>query len=379
MPDLTEAESKKLFEETAKALKEGDNIKLSELMEEPEEKEKKEEKSEEDKSVDDGSDKSSQEEEDVSQKLDDKEKKDEEDADKASDKKPEDKKSPPEEADKATEKKEALKGQDDPKLKEAPKEPTEAEKLKEQIEKLSKENHDLRSQAGRVPSIQRKVREIDKKLEELAKRDTSPSSQPSAKIKPKILDLLKGVSEDDPELAKAIANAIGEAMDGVASEQTAKEKETLTFLRDQEAKTYQDAEAQRLIQMYPNAPEVFKSKSWAEWKAEQTAGIRNLAESDTADEVAFAFDKYAKDMIAKHPELAPKEEAKEKVEAKASPTDAEKEAAEKARRIEEERRRKKESAANVGSPNLSGKINLPDDPVALFEKFSEQIRKERTG
>lgn len=264
---------------------------------------------------------------------------------------------------------------EEPVAKEEPKEPTELEKLREQLERLSKENHSLKSQAGRVPHIQQRLKEYDKKLDDLAKKIASPSSQPSAKIQPKIQQLLKGVESADPELAKAIADAIAAATDGVAEESLTKERENLQFLRDQEAQTYQDIEAQRLLEMYPNAPEVFASKTWSEWKSQQPAGIRRLAEGDNADEVAYAFDKYAKDMMAKYPQLAKVEETV-KSETPPRVTD---EAAERAKQVETERQRKKATAVTVANPTASGKVELPDDPVALFNKFSEQIRKEISG
>lgn len=355
MNDLTEAEAAKLFNDTSKALRENDPNKLTELMEQKEPEEAL--PIEEEKTADEPEKEAPQDE------LDDKES-EKPDADKASDKK-DDVPDPSAKTDQEPEKKEEAKA----------KELTEAETLKLQVEKLSKENHGLRSQAGRVPGIQRKLKDLDKKLEELRSQQTSPSSQPSTKIKPKVLDLLKGISDTDPELANAIATAIAEATDGAASDALAKDIEQVEFLRNTEAKTYQDAEAQRLLEMYPNAPEVFKSTSWTEWKAGQTVGWQRMAESDSADEVADAFEKYAKDMITKHPELAPKVETPK--EEPTSKVDAE--ATERARKIEEERRRKKETAANVSNPSAAGKVNIPDDPIALFNKYSEEIRKQRTG
>lgn len=354
---ITPEEAAKLFTETSQALRENNETKLNELMEVKEEKEV----------SPDPVEKEQTEETPPEEKEDKETPTDDTDSDKDSEE-PEEKKegSPPEKADKSTEKEEQKE----------PKEQTEVEKLLEQITKLERQNHDLKSQAGRVPSMQRKIREIDKKLEELSKKETSPSSQLSTKMKPRVLELLKGIGDTDPDLAKAVADAIGEAMDGVANESVAKEKETLQFLRLQEQREYQAQQAEALLEMYPNARDVFKSDSWSAWKAEQTAGIRNLAESDTASEVADALERYARDMIAKHPELAPKVEQPKKEEV---PLKVDAGTADKARRIEEERNRKKETSANVGSPNPAGRVQMPDDPQALFNKFTEEIRKQRLG
>lgn len=255
-----------------------------------------------------------------------------------------------------------------------PVEKSELDILKEKLAKAEKDNHSLRSQAGRIPHVQRRIQELDKKLEELAKSKTSPSSQTSTKIQPKVLELLKGLKETDSELADTIANAIEAATNGVADEMLTKEEGTLRLLREQEFQTYQEHETNRLLEMYPNAPEVFRSPSWAEWKNEQSERVLGLATSNNADDVSFAFKKYAEDMIAKYPELA---KVEDKVVADATPPASA--TSEAAKKVEAERQRRKETAVNVSNPSAAGKVGLPDDPEALFKKFSEEIRKERTG
>lgn len=252
----------------------------------------------------------------------------------------------------------------------APKVDKELAELRAQLDSMKKENHALKSQAGRVPHVQKRLRELDKKLEEL--QNASPSSQTSAKIKPKLDALLEGLKETDSQLADTIAKAIEEATNGVDETARAREIENLTFLRENEARTYQAAEAQRLIEMYPNAPEVFRSPHWSEWKNKQSEGVLALATSSNADDVARAFKLYADDMVAQYPDLS------KSAQNTAMKTE-DPEAAAKAKKIEEERARKKQTAANIGSPNAAGKNALPDDPEALFKKFSEQLRKERTG
>ena len=253
-------------------------------------------------------------------------------------------------------------------------EPTELDKLREQLEKISKENHALRSQAGRVPSIQRKIKDLDKKLEELDKLRISPSSQPSTKIQPKITELLKGVRENDPELADTIAAAIATATEGMTENFQTGLRDNIQLIREQEYSSYQEGEMNRLLDLYPNAPDVFQSPSWVEWKKEQSARVLGLAESDTADDVAFAFEKYAKDMTVKYPELVKVED--KKVEPTTVVPDVQ---ADKARQVEAERLRKKETAVNIGSTSAAGKVGLPDDPEALFKKLSEEIRKTISG
>lgn len=247
----------------------------------------------------------------------------------------------------------------------------ELDELREQLQKMQKENHALRSQAGRMPHVQRKIKELDAKLEELTQRAASPSNRPSTAINEKVKETLKGIGETDPELAEAIAQAMATAISGQEDHMLARERETLELLRQQEYEQYRSGEVQRLLDMYPNAPEVFTSPSWKQWKSQQTERILALAESDNADEVSYAFKLYADAMVALNPELAAQ------VSKDTSVDDAANKA--KAAQIEQERKRKQEKSVVVGSPAAQGKVSLPDDPEALFRKYSEEIRKNISG
>ena len=81
--------------------------------------------------------------------------------------------------------------------------------------------------------------------------------------------------------------------------------------------------------------------------------------------MATAFRLYSDAMLAKYPEL--------------NSGSGKKQPDPKATQIEAERKRKKEGAVSVGSSNAQGKVGLPDDPNALFNKYYEQIRKQRYG
>lgn len=341
MTDLTDKEAQDIFNAASSAIRENDVDKLAKLAEEPEVK------------VDSGEPKVEDTPEPITPVEDDKEKK-EDDTDPLVDKTADQK--------------------DDDKDKGNTPEPTELEKLQARLAAVSKENHALKSQAGRVPHIQSRLKDLDRKLEELTKAATSPSSQPSTKITPKVEAILAGIKETDPELAKAMAAAIAAASDEVATDSTSRELESTRAAHAEATQEYQQAEAQRLVEMYPNAKEVFVSPSWAEWKSKQSRAVQTLAGSDSADDVSFAFEKYAADMVKAHPELVVKEPS-----VPAADDPAVKAAADKAKQVETQRQRQKETAANVGNPAGAGKVELPDDAVALFNKFSDQIRKDRTG
>lgn len=255
------------------------------------------------------------------------------------------------------------------------KEPDELVKLREQLAKLESDNHALRSQAGRVPHVQRRLQELDKRLEELSKKAASPSSQTLEKIQPKLQARLKALKETDPELADLLEGSITDAISGVAEDAHSRERETLTLLREVESNEHREHEINRLLEMYPNAPDVFRSEAWKSWKKEQTDAVKALAGSDNADDVSFAFEKYAKDMLAKHPELATKTVATETVVTK----EIDPQAVAEAQKIEQDRQRKKTNNVVVGSPAAPAKTTVSDNPEELFKRFSESIRKEITG
>lgn len=260
--------------------------------------------------------------------------------------------------------------EDETKKKETTAEKTDQEKLAEAlalIEKVKQENHNLRSQAGRVPHLQRQVQQIDKKLEELREQSTSPSSRPSTKLAERITPKLAKIKDADPELADVLADLLADATDGVATDLRDAETQSLQNQRKVVEQEIRDAEIARLLEMYPNAPEVFKSPSWKTWEAQQSDRIKLLANSDNADDVAFVFERYAADMIKLHPELAKKKE-----EETPSQNDE-------AAKIEAERQRKKQTTVVVGSPTPAGRKQMPENDAALFEEFSKQIRKEITG
>lgn len=246
-------------------------------------------------------------------------------------------------------------------LEDEPNEPNELDTLKQQLESLKKENHSLKSQAGRVPHVQKRLSELDKKLAELTKQ--SPSSQASEKISPKIEAALKKVAGDDPELAAAIRESLEAAVTGVAEEAHAKEIANLQFLREQESSAHEAAEAQRLLEMHPNAPDVLRSKHWSDWVATQSQAMKALVESNSADDLSFAFHRYAHDMQRMHPDLVKAAPA-----AAATTNDV-------AKKIEEDRAKRKANAVDVsGKP--AAQTKQPEDAEALFKKFSEQAAKD---
>lgn len=333
---MSDQTDEQLFNEISSALKDGDSAKLTELTKEPVQSQ------EDDKNTEDDSTPV---------------------VEQPAESKSEEEKSPPNEADN--------KEDGDDKDDDQKEEPSELDKLKADLSKLREENHKLKSNAGRVPNIQHRLREMDKRLEELTKVKASPSSQPATKIKTRADEILKDVRDADPLLADAITNLIAEATNGVAEDALTREIESTQALRNAEAQSYLEEERNRLLERYPNAPEVFQSDFWSEWRDSQPAGIKALAESANADEVALALELYAKDMVARFPQLQQKQTPQ--------PEASGKEPNEQAKTIEEGRKRRQQNVANVTNPNAPIKTEEEQDLQALFEKYSSEIRKARLG
>ena len=334
--NLTQAEAEKLFAQVSKSISADDPVKLSELMTpsavEPQEVEEKEENQVEEQGESSSDANTTQVNQEEVQ---------------------EESGSPSEET------------QAEPVEEEQVEEPSELTKLKEQLDKLKKENHSLKSQAGRVPSVQRQVAELTKKLEELTNAST-PSNLPSAKLAPKLKEKLNKISETDPELAQAIIDSVAAASDEVAFDNLARNQDTIALLRDLHIEEQKQQQMNLLLEEYPNAIDIFKSDAWKSWKNEQSEAVQRLAGSGFARDVALAFELYAKDMIAKHPELAPKAETPASTNAQAT-------------KIEEARQHRKATSVNVATKAAPAQVKLPDDPELLFKQAYADIQKQLKG
>lgn len=239
------------------------------------------------------------------------------------------------------------------------------EELRQQIAELKKAQQSASSQIGRVPSLQRKLSEYDKQLAELR---SATSSQASEKALPKIEAALKDLEDTDPNLAKAIKTAMGEALSGVDNEAHAREIARIESLRESDYAEYAAVQKEILLNKYPNAADVFASDSWKSWKKQQPAHVLNLAQSDDAGAVIMALDMYKQRMLELHPELA-----QPTAQTPAVVVD------ERATKIEEERKRQQQKAANISSGKAPSAVKQPADLEALFKQYSDDIRKEITG
>lgn len=235
----------------------------------------------------------------------------------------------------------------------------------DELARLKEENHRLKSQAGRVPSLQRKQQELEKKLTQILKNGALPSSQP--KLSSKVTDKLKALEADDPALAQTLHELLADQSEEIHKSVTAGTKEAFEVISEREALDVTQRELGKLMDMYPNAVEVFQNAHWQQWVRDLPESWQQLSSSMYADDVALLFERYKRDLSEQYPDMGKKD---------VTPvTDTAAEPPAKAAKVQEERERKLHAPV-VKSVKTSPKQELTDDPTALFKQAYEKIVKD---
>lgn len=243
---------------------------------------------------------------------------------------------------------------------------SEAEKeLKRLREEKAQLEHRLQSFAGRVPALQREVEEL-KRQRQAAPAQPAAADAPSV-AKSKLDEKLARAKEIDPELVDLLETLRDELSTGTRKEIEEKVSKTEQMLREKEEEAYWHAQKARLLELVPQADEVFKSPLWREWKEQQSGAVYALASSSNADEMYYAMELFARDAAKRYPNLAPTQQPSEP----AAPNPA-------IAKITEDRNRKLVSAPSTGSAGVpkQGK-GIPDenDPEALFNYVVGKLQK----
>lgn len=244
-------------------------------------------------------------------------------------------------------------------------EPDDLVKLKEQLANVKEENHRLKSQAGRVPSLQRKQQDLEKKLNQLLKSGLSPSTQTTPQLSQKARDNLKKLEESDPVLARTLEELLLDQASELHRSANSGANEVLQVLTEKEALELADREMGKLLNLYPNAVDVFNSPQWSEYVKELPEQWQTLAGSMYAEDVAAVFERYKNDMMARHPELA---------EQKPTSPASKSEPSAKAKQVQETRERKLDAPV-VKSTTQTPKGGTTDDPESLFKKYYAEVQK----
>lgn len=171
------------------------------------------------------------------------------------------------------------------------------ESLKRQLEEARNVQHRLKSDAGRVPGLQRRLAELDKKLQELAERSAATTEDGDDASKDAFdNEHLAIIRETDPTLAAAIEKSISAALVAANKRSVEAARVVTDTFRQEEEEAALRQEWDILVQEAPDAPEIFRSQEWDEWKQTITPSMRMLAESSVAEDVLIAIDRFNKTM-----------------------------------------------------------------------------------
>jgi len=156
------------------------------------------------------------------------------------------------------------------------------------IQAVETELHRFKSDAGRVPGLQKRMAELEKRLTTPKGGDSDPGSSKAA-LSDKQKAALADLRENDPVLADGVEKALLAGNDELRQELAERQREAdeAEYARLQEE--HGQAEYQRLVSMVPQAPAVFQSSDWKNWKASLKPSDRVVAESNNADEVYQAL------------------------------------------------------------------------------------------
>lgn len=225
--------------------------------------------------------------------------------------------------------------------------------------------HKIRSDEGRVPNLQRQVEELKRKVQ--APRAPEPAPKPNASSNSTLDARIAAIREVDPMLADALVSIKDEVVAPIREEVITRTDRIANEVRQKEDQELWNRENEKLLAAVPQAHEVFKNPAYREWKQSQSEGVVTLAESMYADDVLLAFEKFARDMHRKNPQIvAPAQNTT--APASASPQAPSNVVIERARKLGA-------SAPAAVSGVAKGGDGLPTDPQALFDHFTSKIRK----
>lgn len=239
--------------------------------------------------------------------------------------------------------------------------------VKAELDRLRQEVHRYKSDAGRVPFTQKRMQEMEREIATLraAKAAESGTSEGGdVELDADTKAIIDELRVTDPVMAKALEAVAKKAIT------TATTKVTSAF--NEYSKTTQEADDERyfadqyslLTSQIPQAPQIFASNEWKQWKQTLTPNRRAMAESVHAEEVATAIYAFAADMqrgaVVQTPPVLPP--------APAAP--AAQEQTEAVQKAIQERARKVTSAAEV-SPAAARVAEEFDEEKAYLDMYNK--------
>lgn len=234
--------------------------------------------------------------------------------------------------------------------------------------------HRVKSELGRLPHLQRKVDELSRQLSAPQNKPekTEPAATKTSVTASKFAEKLAEARAVDPALADLIEATLEAMREEVAvplrEELTNEVNQTKALFADKEQEQLWTSEKSKLLQMVPQADDVFKHPLYKEWKSTLPQNMYNLASSIYADDVVVALEQFSKYVATVAPELVTPPQATPAVPAKVDTSAADKVAADRARKLNG-------TPPSTSAQSPKGGDGIPENPEELFKYVTEKIRK----
>lgn len=221
----------------------------------------------------------------------------------------------------------------------------------EELAALRAELQSLRSSAGRVPALQSQLSQLQR---EERIRKTAAAAKPvvveeDADVK-ELREQIKELEGVDPTTAAILQKLL----DKQTPQQEAKQAPDIEeLIRTATEDARLEVEFERVVQVHPDAPEIFVHPTWATWKSSLTPAQRAWAESDKAEQVSEALTAFKNYVNGVQPAAV--------VEAQTPPV---------ADVTQEARKRKLEGSSTTSNTAIKG--NTKQDDEAMFNEFYNQ-------
>lgn len=178
-----------------------------------------------------------------------------------------------------------------------PKTPTPEELLtaaNDRIKAVEAELHKFKSDAGRVPGLQKRMAELEKRLS--AKGGDSDPSSSKGVLTDEVKATLEQIRDSEPALADALEKTLEANARSLRQDLDGRQREADQEEYDRLAEERAHIEYQKVLAQVPQAPAVFQSPDWQNWKKQLKPSDRAYAESDSAEEVLTALGWFRNDL-----------------------------------------------------------------------------------
>lgn len=246
--------------------------------------------------------------------------------------------------------------------------------LKAQIEELRSQNHKYMSDAGRVPYLQRRLAELERQARAAPARQSPATTGGNASISDEDLKNveLDPVTQKEIDDLKEVDPVVARTMERTAKAAALiaqRRFEAALNERDNSSREIEDSrffeeQMSELTSQIPQAPQIFQTREWSEWKAGLTPGQRAMAESPYAVDVVRAIHAFAADMQAR---MGTQQQAPSGQSNTATPPEAQ-------NQVAEARARKADSSPEVRNPSAKNTSDIDEDK--LFSQMYTQEGKK---